>query len=162
MRSVQCVAYTSLQIGPVFRAENSNTHRHLTEYTGLDLEMTINQSHHELINVVDQVLKSIFVAVQSMPELAIIRERFPSSDLVWLEDTLVLSFADGIRMLWQDGVHMDEDEDLSTRNEIRLGQLVKEKYNTVSKLHRERFEQVKSTYIQCIYNCNLLTYPRAR
>ena len=27
-------------VGPVFRAENSNTHRHLTEYTGFDLEMT--------------------------------------------------------------------------------------------------------------------------
>jgi nondiscriminating aspartyl-tRNA synthetase len=118
------------EIGPVFRAENSNTHRHLTEYTGLDLEMTINQSHHELINVVDQVLKSIFAAVQAMPELAIVRERFPSTDLVWLEETLILPFVDGVRMLREDGVQMDEEEDLSTRNEIHLGKLVKAKYNT--------------------------------
>lgn len=27
-------------VGPVFRAENSNTHRHLCEFTGFDLEMT--------------------------------------------------------------------------------------------------------------------------
>ena len=26
-------------VGPVFRAENSNTHRHLTEFVGLDMEM---------------------------------------------------------------------------------------------------------------------------
>ncbi len=29
------------EIGPVFRAEHSNTNRHLTEFTGLDMEMTI-------------------------------------------------------------------------------------------------------------------------
>ncbi|CAM9974903.1 unnamed protein product, partial [Phaeothamnion confervicola] len=29
------------EIGPVFRAEKSNTHRHLCEFTGLDFEMTI-------------------------------------------------------------------------------------------------------------------------
>lgn len=30
------------EIGPVFRAENSNTHRHLTEFMGLDVEMLID------------------------------------------------------------------------------------------------------------------------
>ena len=29
------------EIGPVFRAENSNTRRHLCEFTGLDMEMAI-------------------------------------------------------------------------------------------------------------------------
>jgi aspartyl-tRNA synthetase len=28
------------EIGPVFRAEDSNTNRHLCEFTGLDIEMT--------------------------------------------------------------------------------------------------------------------------
>jgi aspartyl-tRNA synthetase len=28
------------EIGPVFRAEDSNTNRHLCEFTGLDTEMT--------------------------------------------------------------------------------------------------------------------------
>ncbi len=40
------------EIGPVFRAENSNTHRHLTEYTGLDIEMTFEKDYHEVMNVV--------------------------------------------------------------------------------------------------------------
>jgi tRNA synthetases class II (D, K and N) len=30
------------EIGPVFRAENSNTRRHLCEFTGLDMEMAIS------------------------------------------------------------------------------------------------------------------------
>ena len=33
---------------PVFRAENSNTHRHLTEFVGLDFEMAFNEHYHEV------------------------------------------------------------------------------------------------------------------
>lgn len=36
------------EIGPVFRAENSNTHRHLTEFVGLDFEMEIKEHYHEV------------------------------------------------------------------------------------------------------------------
>lgn len=36
------------EIGPVFRAENANTHRHMTEFTGMDFEMTIYEHYHEV------------------------------------------------------------------------------------------------------------------
>ncbi|EEY17025.1 aspartyl-tRNA synthetase [Verticillium alfalfae VaMs.102] len=117
------------EIGPVFRAENSNTHRHLTEYTGLDLEMTIQDDYHELIKILDCVLKDIFTAAQAMPELDVVRERWPSSPIEWLEETPIIPFAEGIQMLRDDGRDVEE-EDLSTRDEIRLGELVKEKYKT--------------------------------
>ena len=32
----------------VFRAENSFTHRHLTEFVGLDLEMAFYEHYHEV------------------------------------------------------------------------------------------------------------------
>jgi len=51
------------EIGPVFRAENSNTHRHLTEYTGLDLEMEIDNHYHEVMNTLDQMFLHIFRAL---------------------------------------------------------------------------------------------------
>ena len=31
------------EIGPYFRAENSFTHRHMCEFTGMDIEMTIKE-----------------------------------------------------------------------------------------------------------------------
>ena len=40
------------EIGAVFRAENSNTARHLTEYTGLDIEMTFDHDYHEVMHLV--------------------------------------------------------------------------------------------------------------
>lgn len=36
------------EIGPVFRAENSYTHRHLCEFTGLDIEMAIREHYFEV------------------------------------------------------------------------------------------------------------------
>lgn len=39
------------EIGPVFRAEDSNTNRHLCEFTGLDFEMTIIEHYYEAMGV---------------------------------------------------------------------------------------------------------------
>ncbi|KAH7327924.1 hypothetical protein B0I35DRAFT_416068 [Stachybotrys elegans] len=117
------------EVGPVFRAENSNTHRHLTEYTGLDIEMEISETYHEVIYVIDEFLKSVFAAVYAMPEVEVVQKRWPSGEFKWLDETLILDFRDGIQMLRDDGRDV-EMEDLSTPDEIRLGQLVKEKFDT--------------------------------
>ncbi|KAK6852505.1 hypothetical protein PG995_011056 [Apiospora arundinis] len=117
------------EVGPVFRAENSNTHRHLTEYTGLDIEMALHQDYHEMMMVVDRTLKAMIKAAQAMPEIQVVRQRWPSEDAIVLEETPVLHFLEGIEMLRADGREVDI-EDLSTRDEIRLGELVKEKYGS--------------------------------
>lgn len=41
-------AFWGVQIGPVFRAEKSRTHRHLCEFTGLDFEMVIKEHYYEV------------------------------------------------------------------------------------------------------------------
>ncbi|KAL7422740.1 aspartate--tRNA ligase dps1 [Cryptotrichosporon argae] len=120
------------EVGPVFRAENSNTHRHLTEYTGLDLEMAITKDYHEVVATLVHVLRNIFFAVYEMKdELARIAERFPAAvePFELSEEIPVIPFSEGIRMLREDGRDVEE-EDLSTRDEIRLGELVKAKYHT--------------------------------
>lgn len=125
------------EIGPVFRAENSNTARHLTEYTGLDIEMEIVH-YYDAIRVIDGMLKNIFTVLRDnfKAERELIKRHFPHEDLVYPEDTLILPFAQGVRILREsgfveeDGSLPKEDEDLNTRAEIRLGELIKEKYNT--------------------------------
>jgi aspartyl-tRNA synthetase len=126
------------EIGAVFRAENSNTHRHLTEYTGLDIEMAIEEHYHEMLDVLDVVIKNMLKGVYGRyrREIEIVKHQFPSEDVVWLEETPIIRFSDGIKMLnesgWrdEDGNPLPEDDDLHTRDEIRLGELVKEKYGT--------------------------------
>lgn len=125
------------EIGPVFRAENSNTPRHMTEYTGLDLEMEVNH-YYDAMRVIDGMLKHILHVLKTECHELVesVRHMFPSTELVWLENTLVLPFPEGIRMLREagyreeDGSEPDEFDDLHTRAEIRLGQLVKERFGT--------------------------------
>ena len=49
-------------VGPVFRAEDSNTHRHLCEFTGLD--MAFNEHYHEVLDVLEQMFVHIFKQLQ--------------------------------------------------------------------------------------------------
>ncbi|OAL37402.1 aspartate-tRNA(Asn) ligase [Fonsecaea nubica] len=126
------------EIGAVFRAENSNTHRHLTEYTGLDLEMAIEENYHEMMDIIDHTLKSIFKGIYTKyrKEVELVKEQFPSEDLVWLDETPRIPFKDAVQLLtdsgWlnEDGEPVSPLEDLATRDEIRLGELMKEKYKT--------------------------------
>jgi len=48
------------EIGPVFRAEKSYTNRHMTEFMGMDLEMTINEHYFEVLDVIGDMFFHIF------------------------------------------------------------------------------------------------------
>ena len=47
------------------RAENSNTHRHLCEFTGLDFEMAIHEHYFELLDVIEALFIYIFENLNS-------------------------------------------------------------------------------------------------
>ncbi|WWC70635.1 aspartate-tRNA(Asn) ligase [Kwoniella pini CBS 10737] len=126
------------EIGPVFRAEDSNTHRHMTEFMGLDLEMAFEEHYHEVLEVLDEMLKNIFKGLQKgfKHEIEVIKKQFPHEDFLFLDETLKLPFKEGIKMLKEagakasDGSELGELDDLSTENEKFLGRLVREKYKT--------------------------------
>ncbi|MGI6239519.1 MAG: aspartate--tRNA(Asn) ligase, partial [Christensenellales bacterium] len=44
------------EVGPVFRAENSHTGRHATEFTGLDIEMAFIDSHEDVMRLEEALL----------------------------------------------------------------------------------------------------------
>lgn len=52
-------------IGAVFRAEDSNTHRHLTEFVGLDLEMSIKNHYHEAVDLIAEMFVNMFKGLQT-------------------------------------------------------------------------------------------------
>ncbi|TVY92650.1 Aspartate--tRNA ligase, cytoplasmic [Lachnellula willkommii] len=126
------------EIGAVFRAEDSNTPRHLTEYTGLDLEMALEEHYHEALTIIDGMFKHLWKGIYDryQPEIELISQFYPQEKVQWLDVTPRIPFAEGVQMLIDDG-WVDEDgkppsklEDLATRAEIRLGAIVKEKFKT--------------------------------
>lgn len=105
------------EIGPVFRAENSNTHRHLTEFIGLDLEMTIEEHYHEVMELLDQLFISIFTNLREKcrKEVETVGRQFPAEEFKWREGpegTLKLTFAQAVDMLVEDGVDRSTLDDI--------------------------------------------------
>ncbi|XP_020616367.1 aspartate--tRNA ligase, cytoplasmic-like [Orbicella faveolata] len=119
-------------IGSVFRAEDSNTHRHLTEFIGLDIEMTFNEHYHEVIDMIGRTFVHIFKGLRDRyaEDIAKVQKQYPSEPFKFLEPSLVLQYREGVDMLREAGIDMNYDEDLSTPNEKLLGKLVKQKYDT--------------------------------
>ncbi|KAI8374900.1 hypothetical protein BD560DRAFT_350286 [Blakeslea trispora] len=120
------------EIAPVFRAEDSNTHRHMTEFMGLDMEMAFNEHYHEVLEVLEELFVYILTNLKEryQKEIDVVKKQYEFEDFEFLPKTLRLTFAEGIKMLREAGVEVDDFEDLSTANEKFLGKLVKEKYHT--------------------------------
>ena len=120
------------EIGPVFRAEDSNTHRHLCEFTGLDFEMAIYEHYYEVLDVMGNLFTYIFDGITDRysNELNIISQQYPIEPLKYLRPTLRITFEEGITMLNDAGIIASYDEDISTPQEKALGKIVKDKYNT--------------------------------
>jgi len=118
--------------GPVFRAENSNTRRHLCEFTGLDFEMTIHEHYDEVLEVMSEMFIYVFDGLNERckDEIERVREQHPFEDLQYLRPTLKLTYAEGCALLREAGVEQGDYDDLSTENEKKLGDIVKEKYGT--------------------------------
>ncbi|XP_072397071.1 aspartate--tRNA ligase, cytoplasmic [Diabrotica undecimpunctata] len=119
-------------VGAVFRAEDSNTHRHLTEFTGLDLEMAFHYHYHEVMMTIGNMFTEIFKGLrdQFKNEISIINQQYPAEPFAFLDPPLVLEYNEGRKMLAEVGVEVGEEEDLSTPSEKLLGRLVKAKYDT--------------------------------
>ena len=105
------------EIGPVFRAEDSNTHRHLTEFIGLDLEMAFEEHYHEVLELLDGLFLSIFRGLREKykNEIELIGKQFPADEFKWREGpegTLKLSFREAVDMLVKDGVPREDLDDI--------------------------------------------------
>ncbi|GMP62769.1 hypothetical protein CsSME_00024742 [Camellia sinensis var. sinensis] len=106
--------HKQLAICPVFRAEDSYTHRHLCEFTGLDVEMEIKEHYSEVMDIVDRLSVAMFDSLNEkcQKELEAIGKQYPFEPLK------------------EAGVEIDPLGDLNTESERKLGQLVLEKYGT--------------------------------
>ncbi|KAF5946639.1 hypothetical protein HYC85_016867 [Camellia sinensis] len=72
-----------LDLRPVFRAEDSYTHRHLCEFTGLDVEMEIKEHYSEVMDIVDRLFVAMFDSLNEkcQKELEAIGKQFPFEPL---------------------------------------------------------------------------------
>ena len=94
------------EIGPVFRAEKSFTHRHLCEFVGLDAEMEIKEHYNEVMEVIGGIFNHMFKGLKDKfsKEIQIIKDFYGYEEFLFLEKPLMLTFEEGCALLKENGV----------------------------------------------------------
>ena len=119
------------EIGPIFRAENSMTKRHLSQYNGLDLEMVIDNDYSEVIEMLSNLLIYIFENLEKNDKDKIkdLKKFYNYEPVKYTNPITRIEYKDACKLLNLNNIKQDEIEDLSTYNEKMLGKLVKDKYD---------------------------------
>jgi len=117
--------------GPVFRAEESFTTRHLTEFTGFDFEISDINDHHDLMDAEEGMLVAAFTqlhedAPTKFPDVKIEIPSRPFPRISMVEAKKILA-KDGAG----DGVPIPsgEEHDLSPEEERAISEYVKKTHN---------------------------------
>lgn len=118
------------EIGPVFRADPSFTSRHMTEFTGVDMEISWTKSHEDVMAIQERWLNYIYQRVKDAHGEQI-REVFGHEVVVPTVPFPRIPMAEVIQILKQRGYQVPADKkgDIDPGGEREIAAYVKEKYN---------------------------------
>jgi len=108
------------EIAPYFRAENSNTVRHLTEFYSVDIEAAF-LDYHDIMEIMEQLIKNIIVGIKNTGLIDI-----KKTDLVQkaMENKFErLTYNNCIEELKKNDEKVEYGDDLSDLSLRKLGQL---------------------------------------
>ncbi|KGG50640.1 aspartate-tRNA ligase-like protein [Mitosporidium daphniae] len=118
------------EVGPIFRAEPSNTHRHLTEFTGIDVEMELNDGYSSFLSFVSQFLIFIASEISSLPLYDSI-VRASTVEPLQVPTIPIVPFKEARQLLNEaNACNFDGFSDFSFAEEKQLGKIVRQKYHT--------------------------------
>ncbi len=108
-------------VAPVFRAEESFTTRHLTEFTGWDMEIAYVESHHDVMDIEEELIISGFTHLkEKFPELNINIPSRPFPRITMVEAKEILKKIE---------VPSGEDHDLSPEEERAISEYIQKEFN---------------------------------
>lgn len=114
------------EIGEVFRAEKSHTTRHLTEFTGIDMEMGYINDENDVMDVLEKYILYVldYIKQNCKQELEILKVNIDIPEKIPR-----ITMKDAKELLKEKGKNIPENEDLDSEGEKMFGEIVKEKYN---------------------------------
>jgi nondiscriminating aspartyl-tRNA synthetase len=117
------------EIGPVFRADPSFTARHMTEFTGIDMEISWIDSHEDVMSSMERWLAHSYQRVKDVHGEAIQRLFDIEINVPKLPFPRI-SMSEAVKILKQLGYNLPPDKkgDLDPGGERMLGQYVKDQF----------------------------------
>lgn len=118
------------EVGPVFRAEEHDTSRHLNEYTSLDLEMGFIEGPEDLMALENELLEYLLerVAAECAGDLKTLGAKLPV--LPPSGRIPRVHFTEAVRPLRGVAFEDGKESDLSAQEERQLGRIAREEYGS--------------------------------
>ena len=118
------------EIGPVFRADPSFTARHMTEFTGVDMEMSWIDSHEDIMVSEENMLRYVYQTVKEKYGNEI-KELFGTDIVVPEVPFPRIPMKEAVEILKSRGYSLPADKkgDIDPGGEREMAAYVKEKYN---------------------------------
>ncbi|MDY0293392.1 MAG: aspartate--tRNA(Asn) ligase [Candidatus Methanomethylophilaceae archaeon] len=110
------------ELGPAFRAEHSNTNRHVTEFISFDGEMSWIENQSDIMHMIERILNHVLngLAERGGRQLSVLGKeiRVPTSPYP------VLTYEECLRMVREAGLELADGEDLGTEGEKIIGDIM--------------------------------------
>lgn len=135
------------EIGHVYRAEEQNVNRYLSEFTGVDLEMELTGSYLDTIRFIYRMFVHVFESLKARTtEIEAVRAYNPFTDIVYAEEPVIITHAEAVQMLRAAGQTIGDLEDFSRKQESTLGELVKKAHGVDFFVVRDYPQEVRAFY----------------
>jgi len=111
------------EIAPAYRAEASDTVRHIAEFTSLDIELAFVRSSEDVMAVAEGIVENslAFLKEHASAELDAMGVKVDRPVTPFPR----VSYKDAVGMLQTEGVRIEHGEDLGTEGEKALGDIMK-------------------------------------
>ena len=116
------------EIGPYYRAESSFTNRHATEFMGFDVEMSYIESHHDVMDLEEGLIKYVLERVSQ--NYGDVLENLFNTKVVVPTNIPRLKFKDVVEILEKEYGYKSVKNDLDQESEKLIGKYVLDKYNS--------------------------------
>ncbi|MDR0198144.1 MAG: aspartate--tRNA(Asn) ligase [Methanomassiliicoccaceae archaeon] len=113
------------EVGPAFRAEHSNTNRHVTEFISFDGEMSWISSQSDVMGMIEKITDHILKGLKERGKRQL---KLLGKDVnVPSVPYPVLTYSECLKMLRAKGMELREGDDLGTEGEKLIGDIMQEK-----------------------------------
>ena len=113
------------ELGPAFRAELSNTNRHVTEFISFDGEMSWIENEEEVMAMIETIVNHVLTGLKERGKKQL--ELLGKEIKVPARPYPILTYSECLKMVQDAGLPLKEGDDLGTEGEKIIGDKMAEK-----------------------------------
>ncbi len=113
------------ELGPAFRAEQSNTNRHVTEFISFDGEMSWIENEEEVMRMIETIIDHVLTGLRERGKKQL--EVLGKEITVPARPYPILTYSECLKIVQDGGLPLKEGDDLGTEGEKIVGDVMAEK-----------------------------------